>query len=102
MKKKKKLEGVSEADESASEEEKKALVNLVIKLKDIDESLDPEEIQTIVYSVGKENGYEKNLREWFKLIYQVVFGVENGPRIGFFVKFFGLKETIGLINEKIK
>ncbi len=86
----------------ASEEEKKALVNLVIKLKDIDESLDPEEIQTIVYSVGKENGYEKNLREWFKLIYQVVFGVENGPRIGFFVKFFGLKETIGLINEKIK
>ena len=74
----------------------------MIKLKAIDESLDPEEIQTIVYSVGKENGYEKNLREWFKLIYQVVFGVENGPRIGFFVKFFGLKETIGLINEKIK
>jgi len=86
----------------ASDEEKKALSNLVLKLKEIDETLDPEEIQTLVYSVGKENGYEKNLREWFKLIYEVVFGVENGPRMGFFVKFFGLKETIGLINEKIK
>ena len=86
----------------ASDEEKKALLNLVLKLKKIEETLDPEEIQTIVYSVGKENGYEKNLREWFKLIYEVVFGVENGPRIGFFVKFFGLKETIELINEKIK
>ncbi len=83
-------------------EEKKALISLVNKLKEIKESLEPEEIQTHVYSVGKENGYEKNLREWFKLIYQVVFGVENGPRIGFFVKFFGLKETIELINKQIK
>ena len=82
--------------------EKKALLNLVKKLNEIDDSLEPEEIQTFVYSVGKENGYEKNLRDWFKLIYEVVFGVENGPRIGFFVKFFGLKETIELIKEKIK
>ncbi len=86
----------------ANDKEKKALSNLVLNLKKIDENLDPEEIQTLVYSVGKENGYEKNLREWFKLIYEVVFGVENGPRMGFFVKFFGLKETIELINKKIK
>ena len=38
------------------------------KLKQIDQSLKPEEIQTHVYTVGKENGYEKNLRAWFKLI----------------------------------
>ena len=76
--------------------------SLVAELKDTDESLNPEEIQTLVYSIGKKNGYEKNLREWFKLIYEVVFGVENGPRMGFFVKFFGLKETIELINKKIK
>ena len=68
----------------------------------MDESLQPEEIQTLIYSVGKENGYKENLRDWFKLIYEVVFGIENGPRIGFFVKFFGLKETINLINGKIK
>ena len=74
--------------------EKKALENLVAKLKKIDNSLKPEEIQTYVYTVGKENGYEKNLRDWFKLIYEVVFGEENGPRMGFFISFFGLNETI--------
>ncbi len=82
--------------------EKKALKNLVTSLKKIDESLSPEEIQTQVYTIGKENGYEKNLRDWFKLIYEVVFGEENGPRMGFFISFFGLKETIKLIDDKIK
>ena len=62
----------------------------------------PEDIQTLIYSIGKENGYSKNLRDWFKLIYEVVFGEENGPRMGFFISFFGLKETIELIKNKIK
>ena len=70
-------------------------------MKKINENMPPEEIQTIVYSVGKENGYEKNLRDWFKLIYQVLFGDIDGPRMGFFVSFFGVKETIKLIKDKI-
>ena len=45
---------------------------------------------------------KKNLRDWFKLIYQVLFGEEDGPSMGFFISFFGLKETISLINNKIK
>ncbi len=84
-----------------NETEKKSLNNLVKKLEKIDQKLTPEDIQTIIYSVGKENGYADNLRDWFKLIYEVVFGEENGPRMGFFVSFFGLKETIKLINDKI-
>ena len=75
---------------------------MVLKLEKVDPKSNPEDIQTIVYSAGKENGYEKNLRDWFKLIYQVLFGEEDGPRMGFFVSFFGLKETIALINDKIK
>ena len=78
------------------------LKNLVLKLEVVDQKSNPEDIQSVIYSVGKENGYEKNLRDWFKLIYQVLFGEEDGPRMGFFVSFFGLKETIGLINDKIK
>ena len=35
----------------------------------------------------------KTLRDWFKLIYEVVFGEENGPRMGFFISFFGLKRN---------
>ena len=55
----------------------------------------------MVYSTGKENGYEKKLREWFILIYEVLFGSKDGPRMGFFISFFGVKETIKLIEDKI-
>ena len=61
----------------------------------------PEDIQTVVYATGKENGYEKKLREWFILIYEVLFGSKDGPRMGFFISFFGIKETIKLIEDKI-
>ena len=82
-------------------EEKKALLNLIKMLENSPDNLEPEDIQTNIYTVGKENGYKENLRDWFKLIYEVVFGVENGPRLGFFISFFGVKNTIKLIKEKI-
>ena len=84
-----------------NEIEKKALINLSKKLELVAQDSKPEEIQTVVYSTGKENGYEKKLREWFILIYEVLFGSEDGPRMGFFISFFGVKETIKLINQKI-
>ena len=85
-----------------NEREKKALQDLVQRLKDCKNQMDPEAIQTIVYSVGKDNGYHENLREWFKVIYEIIFGDENGPRMGFFISFFGIKESIELINKYIK
>ena len=81
--------------------EKKALEALIKTLSDCNDKMLPEEIQTKIYSVGKENGYKDNLRDWFKLIYEVVFGDENGPRLGFFISFFGIQETKKLIIEKI-
>ncbi len=82
--------------------EKKALEALIVSLEKCSDKMQPEEIQTQIYTVGKENGYKDNLRDWFKLIYQVVFGDENGPRMGFFISFFGVKETTELIKDKIK
>ena len=84
------------------EMESKALLQLVKTLEECNENMTPEEIQTIIFTVGKENGYKEKLRDWFKLIYEVVFGDKNGPRMGFFISFFGLNETIKLINEKLK
>ena len=81
--------------------EKKALENLISVLSVISQNTPAEDIQTKIYTVGKENGYDKNLRDWFKLIYQVFFGEENGPRMGFFISFFGVKETIDLMKKKI-
>ena len=85
-----------------SQDEKKALKALVKTLENCNDKMSPEDIQTLIYSTGKENGYEKNLRDWFKLIYEVIFGDENGPRMGFFISFFGVKETKDLIINKIK
>jgi len=85
-----------------STKEKKALQDLVKRLKECKEQMNPEAIQTIVYSVGKDNGYEENLREWFKAIYEIIFGDQDGPRMGFFISFFGIKESIELINKYIK
>ena len=83
-------------------EEKNALKDLIKTLENCHDEMSPEAIQTLIYSTGKENGYADNLRDWFKLIYQVVFGEENGPRMGFFISFFGVNETKQLIKDKIK
>ena len=82
--------------------EKKALISLINILDNCNDKMKPEDIQTMIYTAGKENGYKDNLRDWFKLIYEVVFGDVNGPRMGFFISFFGVNETKQLIKDKIK
>ena len=85
-----------------NQSEKLALEALVKTLEKCTDEMSPEDIQTLIYSTGKENGYSDNLRDWFKLIYEVVFGDENGPRMGFFISFFGVKETTELLMNKLK
>ena len=79
-----------------------ALENLILKLQKCTDKMTPEQIQAEIYTAGKESGYKDNLRLWFKLVYEVVFGVENGPRLGYFISFFGIEKTINLIREKLK
>ena len=85
-----------------SESERLALQALVKTLEKCTDDMSPEDIQTLIYSTGKENGYAENLRDWFKLIYEVIFGDENGPRMGFFISFFGVNETKELLINKLK
>ena len=85
-----------------NDSEKNVLKALINTLETCNDEMTPEDIQTKIYSTGKENGYKENLRDWFKLIYEVVFGDENGPRMGNFISFFGVNETKQLIKDKIK
>jgi lysyl-tRNA synthetase class 1 len=55
-----------------------------------------EEIQTEVYAVGKEHGFEP-LRDWFTALYEVLLGQTQGPRFGSFVELYGVPETRALI-----
>ena len=59
-----------------------------------------EDIQTLLYEVGKKYNFE-NLKEFFKLVYQVVLGQDQGPRLGSFIKLFGIRETIDYIKKLI-
>ena len=65
------------------------------------DGLSPEEMQTIVFTVGKKYYAKEELRNWFKAIYEIVFGDEQGPRMGSFICFFGRQETIDLINKSL-
>ncbi len=87
---------------SANENEKKAISALIEVLKKMPDGLDPSAIQTEVFTVGKNYYPKEKLRDWFKAIYEIVFGDEQGPRMGSFISFFGRQETIQLLEESLK
>ena len=82
-----------------NEEERKALEDLAQSLKGLER--DPEIIQTMVFEVGKRQNYT-NLRDWFKTLYQVLLGQDEGPRMGSFIALYGVDETITLIEGALK
>ena len=61
---------------------------------------DAAQIQTLVFSVGKDHEFE-NLREWFKALYEVLLGQSQGPRFGSFVAIYGVNQTAILIEEAL-
>jgi lysyl-tRNA synthetase, class I len=60
------------------------------------------QLQTLVFSVGKENGYANNIRDWFSLLYKGLFGQSQGPRMGSFIELYGIENFVKMIEEKIK
>ncbi|MDI9409266.1 MAG: lysine--tRNA ligase [Candidatus Pacebacteria bacterium] len=61
---------------------------------------DSEALQNIIFAVGKEFPFA-TLRDWFKTIYQVLLGQEEGPRMGSFIALYGRTETIKLIEQRL-
>ena len=74
--------------------------DLVQRLKAWEGGLDAEELQSMVFAVGKEHGFEP-LRAWFTALYEVLLGASQGPRFGGFIALYGVDETIALIEEKL-
>ena len=77
-------------------------ISIFIELRDLLKKIDPEStseiIQTEIYEIGKKYQFD-NLRDFFKLIYQVLLGQEQGPRLGSFIKLFGINKTTDLIDD---
>jgi lysyl-tRNA synthetase, class I len=53
---------------------------------------------SVVRDTGKAHGFD-NLREWFKVLYEVLLGSDQGPRWGSFIALYGLSETVALIER---
>ena len=69
-------------------------------MKQINSSSKAEDIQTVIYEIGKANEFE-NLRNWFQALYQILLGQDRGPRFGSFVELYGIQETVNLIERAL-
>jgi lysyl-tRNA synthetase class 1 len=80
--------------------ERGAMEDLVGRLKGWTGGLDAEALQTMVFAVGTEHGFEP-LRDWFTALYEVLLGASQGPRFGGFIALYGVDETVALIEKAL-
>ncbi|MCB1992347.1 MAG: lysine--tRNA ligase, partial [Geminicoccaceae bacterium] len=80
--------------------ERAAMLELEAALAGLAEGTPGEAIQNEVYEIGKRHGFE-SLRDWFKALYEVLLGQEQGPRFGSFVALYGVANTRRLIREAL-
>ena len=85
---------------AAYDRERAALSALIAGLERLPEGAGAEEAQNQVYEVGKQFEFEP-LRDWFRALYEILFGQEQGPRLGSFIALYGVGETIALINRAL-
>jgi lysyl-tRNA synthetase class 1 len=79
-----------------------ALADLRAALADAPAGAEPEALQTIVYEIGKAHGATfASLKDWFKALYQILLGQDQGPRMGSFIALFGRDETLALLDRAI-
>jgi lysyl-tRNA synthetase class 1 len=82
--------------------ERPAFQDLHDALAGYKEAPTPEGLQSVVYEIGKR--YPEifvSLRDWFKALYQVLLGQEQGPRMGTFVALYGIAESIVLLDKAL-
>jgi lysyl-tRNA synthetase class 1 len=85
---------------TADDRERAALMALVVGLEGLPEGASAQEAQNKVYEVGKQFEFEP-LRNWFRALYEILFGQEQGPRLGSFIALYGIDEMIELIQRAL-
>jgi len=83
-----------------TEVERRALEDLAGRLASWDQPVDAEALQTMVFAIGREHGFEP-MRDWFQALYQVLLGADQGPRFGGFIALYGVNETRALIERAL-
>ncbi|MEM9085177.1 MAG: lysine--tRNA ligase [Pseudomonadota bacterium] len=82
--------------------EVEALKDLDARLASAPAASSAEDLQTMVYEIGKVEAYGfESLRDWFRAQYETLLGSEQGPRMGSFIKLYGVEPTRKLIAEAL-
>ena len=85
----------------ATAREKKALEDLRSEMAGLATNSTADDIQTLVYEVGKRHDCFPKLRDWFLSLYQILLGQDSGPRMGSFFALLGIEETVELLDRAI-
>ncbi|MES2754461.1 MAG: lysine--tRNA ligase [Pseudomonadota bacterium] len=80
--------------------ERAALARLDADLAALPDNASAEDIQTSVYEIGKSAGFSE-LRDWFRALYETLLGSSQGPRMGSFIKLYGIANSRRLIGEAL-
>lgn len=86
---------------AATADEVQAFADLKAKLEAAGSDASAEELQNAVYEIGKRDAFPE-LKAWFKACYEVLLGQDQGPRMGSFIKLYGVANTIALLDKAIK
>ena len=70
------------------------------ELAKLDPATPGDEIQTLVFEIGKRHPFE-SLRHWFQALYETLLGSSQGPRMGSFIALYGIANTRQLIAEAL-
>ena len=81
--------------------EKEAIFNLIREIRKSKTELSSEEYQSLIYKYGKQI-YPESLRSWFLSLYQILFGSENGPRLGSLFYLYKKEKVIKILEEVIE
>ncbi|HEY1124042.1 MAG TPA: lysine--tRNA ligase [Sphingobium sp.] len=80
-----------------------ALRELDAQLAALSDDAKAEDIQNIVYEIGKDPHYGfEQLRDWFKALYETLLGAEQGPRMGSFIALYGIGNSRKLIAQALE
>jgi lysyl-tRNA synthetase class 1 len=81
--------------------ERAALEELLRYLETAPADISAEALQNEVYEIGKRHPFA-DLKAWFKALYEVLLGQDQGPRMGSFIALYGRDETADLIRKVLK
>ena len=90
------FEEIKETPVTLKEDEKKAVAALIDVLGKTD---DPDLIQNGIFNAAKKSGIQP--RDFFKILYTILMGAPQGPKLGPYVLAMGKRNVVGALQRAI-